>query len=241
MEVCVYQATPREIIARQPVWPGGALVPDVAAVRKTLLIAAIAIIVLGCLREWLRLGYGIEGTSFFSLNREQNIGAWFSTTMLAGCALLLLLCGRAAAMMHERYHAFWYLLSFTFLALSIDEASSVHESLMVPIQTALRTDGVFRYAWVIPALVLVPLFALTSVPFLLRLPRKTALAFVGAGGLYVTGALGFEMIEGLTDGAGVVFVLCYIIEETLEIAGILWFFLALWRHLSWTAEHELMR
>lgn len=184
------------------------------------------------MREWLRLGYGIEGTSFFSLNREQNVGAWFSATMLAACSLMLYAAGRRATMAGQPHRTFWYVLSATFLALSIDEASSVHEALMVPIQNALHADGVFRYAWVVPALVLVPLFALSSVPFLLSLPRKTALRFMGAGALYVGGALGFEMAEGLTDGLGLAFVLCYIAEESLEIAGIVAFFLAVMAHLG---------
>lgn len=213
-------------------WLGTPLLPRASTIRKSLVTAALAIVALGCIREWLRLGYGVEGTSFFNLNREQNIGAWFSATMLAACALLLFAAGRRATMLREPHRIFWFFLSLTFVALSIDEASSVHESLMVPIQAALQTDGIFRYAWVIPALVLVPLFALTSVPFLMSLPRRTALAFIGSGALYVSGALGFELLEGLTDGAGTTFVLCYIAEETLEMAGILAFFFTLMNHID---------
>ena len=40
------------------------------------------------------------------------------------------------------------------------------------------------------------------------------------------------MLEGLTDGSGVVFVLFYLIEETLEIVGILSFFFSLMAHLA---------
>lgn len=212
-------------------WLGAAYLPAAAEVRRILVTVASLIVVLGCAREWLRLGYHVEGTSFFNLNREQNIGAWFSTLMLAGCALLLMTAGRRAVALKQPRAFFWFVLSATFVALSIDEASSVHESLMVPIHDALRSDGVFRYAWVVPALVMVPLFASISVPFLFSLPRRTALWFVASGAVYVTGALGFEMLEGLTDGVGVTFVTYYLIEETLEIAGTLSFLFSLMDYL----------
>lgn len=211
-------------------WVGAAHLPPVATVRKWLVVVATAVIMLGCVREWLRLVYRIEGTSLFNLNREQNLGSWFSATMLAGCALLLLTAGRRAHAIKQRHASFWFVLCIAFVALSIDEASSIHESLMVPIQNALHSDGLLRYAWVVPAIVMVPLFALTSLPFLFSLPRRTALWFVGSGVVYVSGALGFEMLEGLTDGSGVVFVLCYLVEETLEIVGILSFFFSLMDH-----------
>lgn len=213
-------------------WVGAAHLPPVATVRKWLAAVATVIVALGCVREWLRLVYGIEGTSFFNLNREQNIGAWFSATMLAGCALLLMTAGRRARAIKQPHASFWFVLCVTFVALSIDEASSIHESLMVPIHNALHSDGLFRYAWVVPAIVMVPLFALRSLPFLFSLPTRTALWFFGSGGVYVSGALGFEMIEGLTDGSGVVFVLCYLVEETLEIVGIVSFFFSLMDHLA---------
>lgn len=219
-------------IAVEENWLGAAYLPPASTVRKCLSAAAISIVLLGCVREWLRLGYGIGGTSFFSLNREQNIGAWFSATMLAGCALILLTAGRRAEVMQQPHRGFWFVLAATFLALSIDEASSVHESVMVPIQTALHSEGLFRYAWVVPALVMVPLFALMSLPFLFSLPRRTALWFVGSGAVYVSGALGFEMIEGQTDGSGVWFVMCYLIEETLEITGILSFLFSLMDYVA---------
>lgn len=208
-------------------WVGCAYLPPVTSVRRTLVWTALTIVLLGCLREWLRLGYGVQGTSFFSLNREQNLGAWFSSTIIAACAFLLFAAGRRARDAQQRRGWFWFVLALTFVALSIDEASSVHESLMVPIQGALHSEGPFRYAWVVPALVLVPLFSLASIPFLLSLPRRTALWFLVSGAVYVTGALGFEMLEGLTEGRGATFVLSYLVEEALEITGILAFFFAL--------------
>jgi hypothetical protein len=213
-------------------WTGASFVPPAPRVKAVLSAIAGAIFALGVLRELLRLGFGIEGTSFINLNGEQNIGAWFSATMLAACAWLLLVSGKQGVARGRPCSRFWFVLAVTFVALSIDEASSIHEMLMEPIHETLHTHGIFRYAWVIPALIMVPTFAASSIPFLISLPRRTACCFVVSGAIYVSGALGMEMIGGLTDGHGRTFVLCYLIEETLEIVGILTFFFALMDHLG---------
>ncbi|MBQ0770346.1 MAG: hypothetical protein KBT59_00770, partial [Sphingomonadales bacterium] len=55
-------------------------------IRKWLVIFPIIIVILGCLREWLLLGYGVDGTNILSLNREQNVGTWYSTVLIFSCA-----------------------------------------------------------------------------------------------------------------------------------------------------------
>ncbi len=201
-------------------------------IRKWVIAVATVIVLLGYLREWLRLDFGIEGTSFINLNQEQNIGAWFSTILLASCAFLLLTIGRRAVRLNEKYSRFWFFLAFVFVALSLDEASSVHEMVMVPLHSVLHTDGLLRYVWVLPALFLVPAFAITSIPFLLSLRRPYGLWIFISGAVFVAGALGMEMLEGLTDGTGITFVIFYLIEETLEIAGTVSFLFALMSYLS---------
>jgi hypothetical protein len=145
---------------------------------------------------------------------------------------MLFNAGRRARSANAPLAWYWSVLTLTFVALSIDEASSVHEMVMAVLSRTWHTGGLLKYAWVIPALVLVPLFALASVPFLLRLPRRIAALFVAAGAVFVTGALGFELLEGLTDGRGVTFVVLYLVEESLEIAASVSFFLTLAEYLA---------
>jgi hypothetical protein len=213
-------------------WIGSDFLPPASRVRALLILAAGTICLLGYLREWARLSYGIEGTSFFNLNREQNIGAWFSATLLAACAFILYVAARKARASGQKFGWFWYVLSATFVALSIDEASSVHEMVMLAMQSKWETSGIFTYSWVILALALVPIFALLSLPFLFYIPRSTATWFIASGTIYVTGALGFEMLEGLTDGLGPTFVLLYLAEETLEIVGLVAFFSSIMGYLN---------
>lgn len=238
MEQPVEQPVAERELVTPADWLGSAWLPSARAVRLTLAWAAAAICLLGYLREWARLGFGItRDTSFFNLNAEQNLCTWFSTMLLFACAFLLLNAANRAKAMKQPWGWFWFVLSFTFFALSLDEASSIHESVMVVIQDDWHPTGALQYAWVIPALVLVPLFALSSVPFLLSLPRRTALWFVASGAVYVGGALGCELIEGTTDGSGLAFTLLYLLEETMEVAGALSFLFAIMDYLESAPRH----
>ena len=233
----MYQPFTRRIITPELAyedWLGSAWLPSAGSVRRVLTWSAVTVCGLGYLRELARLGFGIgvTGTSFINLNAEQNLCSWFGTMVLFGCSFLLLTAGRRAKAFAQPRAWFWFVLSFAFVALSLDEASSVHESVRVVIQQRWHPTGAFRYAWTIPAVVLVPLFAMTSLPFLLSLPRSTALRFIASGAVYVAGALGCEMIEGMMDGSGLAFVLLYLLEETLEVVGSLLFLSAIMDHLQ---------
>ena len=79
----------------------------------------------------------------------------------------------------------------------------------------------------IPYGVAVVVFGLIYWRFLYRLPRRTALGFVLAGGLFVTGAIGAEMVGGWYleqhGSATPLYVAIQTVEEALEMVGILVF------------------
>jgi hypothetical protein len=195
-------------------------------VRKWLIILPVIIVILGCLREWLLLEYGIDGTNILSLNREQNVGAWYSTVLIFSCAFLLMVAGRRASQANDRDARYWYILAIVFIALSFDEASSVHETLMDYIQPVLQTSGPLLYAWVVPALVLVPVFGFLYIPFLRRLRSPYGIWFFVSGSVFVGGALGMEMVGGMVADDKLAFTLSFLVEESLELAGMTSFFLA---------------
>jgi hypothetical protein len=207
--------------------------------RKWLIIFPVIIVILGCLREWLLLAYGVQGTSILSLNREQNVGAWYSTLLIFSCAFLLMVAGRRASQERNPDARYWYILAIVFVALSFDEASSVHEMLMDVLQPALQTSGPLLYAWVVPALVLVPVFGFLYIPFLRRLRSPYGLWFFGSGAVFVAGALGMEMIGGMFEDNDVAFTLSFLVEESLELAGMTSFFLAVMGYLTTDTTDQL--
>jgi hypothetical protein len=73
-------------------------------------------------------------------------------------------------------------------------------------------------------MIAVVLVGLAFVPFLRSLDSRTRMMMLLAGGLYVSGALGFEMISGLVADARGLDTLLYAtltsIEEILELSGL---------------------
>ena len=201
-------------------------------IKKWLIFVPVVIVILGCIRELLLLVYNIQGTSIFGLNREQNLGAWYSTVLMFASAVLLLVVGRRASRAKDKDAVQWYILAWVFVALSFDEASSVHEMAMELVQDSLHTSGPLLYAWVIPALILVPLFAMAYIPFLRRIRKPYGAWIFISGAVFVTGALGMEMVGGMVSEDKVAFTITFLIEESLELAGMTSFFLAILSYLA---------
>jgi hypothetical protein len=152
---------------------------------------------------------------------EGSIAAWLSSSALLACAAALAWLARRDGPARRRA---WWGLALVFACLSLDEAASVHEKAIDPLQSALGTSGPLLYAWVIPGAVAVGAVGLAFVPFLRRLERATAGLFLAAGGLYVGGALGFEVLSGAlapeSGPPGWPYVLVATTEELLEMLGI---------------------
>lgn len=193
------------------------------------------VIALGIFREWFVAAYGVE-TIFqdmrhIALDAEMCLAAWYSSLLLVTCAFLLAIIANQASRYRHSDRHFWRVLSIVFVALSLDEATSVHELALEPLQHAWHTSGPFLFAWVIPALALTPLFGLAYLGFLRRLPKPYGAWFFLSGLIYVGGALGMEMVGGAiasTAGEqGLAYTLSFIVEESLEMIGATSFLLAL--------------
>lgn len=82
----------------------------------------------------------------------------------------------------------------------------------------------------------VPILALFFMGFPLRLPLPTRLSFVGAGSLYLGGAISVEMIGGryaeVHGFESLSYQLMAHAEESLEMAGIIVFIYVLLRYLA---------
>jgi hypothetical protein len=173
----------------------------------------------GITRERL---YGLD--RFFDLGREANLPSFFSALLLLAVAVLLALIARNASQSQGRTHWQWWGLAAAALFLSVDEAAMIHEGI---VGSALegsvgRGEGVLHYNWYklyVPAALLL---AVLYVPFLLRLPRPLLLRLVVAACVFLSGAVGLEMLEAYItshghSGTGVV----QLFEETAEMTGVL--------------------
>lgn len=219
---------------------------------RLLIGIMIVLIFLGAIKEIhveANIGQGgihpllLRARALFDLNGEQNLPTWFSTINLLTCSLLTLAVGIAKRKSKERFVVRWFVLAAVFYFLGFDEAFAIHEELNAPLRSALGLGGhqlvpdytsLFYYAWVIPYGVLTLIMGLIYIPFLMDLPAKTRTRFLIAGGIYVAGALILELVEGVIQSIGaprLVYIFLYIIEEALEMFGIIYFINALLDHM----------
>ena len=151
------------------------------------------------------------------------MSTWFSGTMW----LVAALCAALIAQGERRGGGAWTLHWVTFAALlglmSIDEAASLHELLSKPIRGWLDIGGLFYYAWILPAMLVLVILALLSRRFLAAQPNHLRRRLLLGFGLLVSGAIGVEMFAGVVDEAQGVqhfgYALLVLAEETLEMAG----------------------
>jgi hypothetical protein len=182
-------------------------------------------------RDWV---YGFVPR--FSLVGEGNIPTWFASTTLLACAVLLGVIGRIERDASSTFARHWNVLALIFLYLCIDEAAELHELLIDPVRGLLGTGGLFHFAWVIPAIVLLLLLSVAYLRFLLHLPAAIGRLFVASGATYVGGAVVAEMIGGAwiesrgfrNAGSAVI----WSVEESLEMIGVVLFIYALLRYLE---------
>ncbi len=162
----------------------------------------------------------------FDFDRESNIPTLFSTLLLLSSSLLLYFVGKIGKEVRVSPF-FWYVLSVVFLFLAVDEFASIHERLTVPVRQVTGVSGALYFAWVIPYALFVLVIGAFSYKFLLGLTSKTRLLFIVAGSVYLSGAIGMEVIGGYISQEygmdSLYYTMQYTIEESLEMLGIIIF------------------
>ncbi|GAX34107.1 hypothetical protein [Nodularia sp. NIES-3585] len=171
----------------------------------------------------------------FSLDEELNVPAWYSSFTLLFCSGLLAVI--TSIKKTDKYFIYWKNLSLIFLFFSLDEAFSFHEILIIPaLRERFNFSPIFFHTWVIFAIPAVIFFIFKYLKFFLYLPKKTQYLFLLAASFYVGGALGMEMVSGLFRESfgrlAPVTTMIIVIEELLEMTGVVTFIYALLTYLS---------
>ncbi|WP_216328515.1 hypothetical protein [Deinococcus aestuarii] len=109
--------------------------------------------------------------------------------------------------------------------MALDENTQIHERTSAITQRHFHTDGLLPYAWVIPYAILALLIGLVLLRFLNHLPARIRMLLLLSGAMYLSGALGFEMLEGRATSADVVdqvrLILLTSVEEGLEMFAVI--------------------
>ncbi len=213
-----------------------------AAVARICAVVVAVVVALGLVAN--RLVFGVaphlehpiaRAAARFDLGLEPSVPALWSTFLLAACAVMLAVNGRAAAP-DDPNRRTWYGLAIVFLALAVDETVMIHEMANDTLREVLGTSGFLYFAWVIPGALFALAVALASARFLFRLDSRTRALFLLAGTIFVGGAIGMELIAArIAETRGVESVAHMIeqaVEESMEMGGSIVFLYALLDHLA---------
>ena len=171
-------------------------------------------------------GFGLF--PLFNFDREQNIPTLFSVTLLFAAALNL----------HWLHTTIEYgcivmkriggLAPLVLALLAVDEFGSIHERIGGSLSHYVESSGAFAHSWLLVYVPLLLILAPVGCAWLRTLPSHLRLRLVYAGGLYLAGAVGLEMVSGLAMESSefsiamqstLVFGLMTV-EELLEMSGI---------------------
>lgn len=205
------------------------------AIALLLLLASIAS---QLIQHKLGYNYAYGLVPLFYADAEQNIPALFSVLLLFCAALLLAAITVIKKKEQDPDTLRWAILALGFLLMAIDEATSIHEKLVIPIRALLGGGrlGFLYFAWVIPGMALITVVGVFFLGFLLRLPAKTRFTFMFAAALFIGGIIGFELVGGryaeMHGRDNLTYGMIATAEEGLEIFGMIVFIYALLRYIA---------
>ena len=207
----------------------------------SLVVLALAMAHVGVYleRRFYHLDYLKGLYRFFNLGQEANLPTLVSSFLLLGAGILILLIWVYERRQRSPFRWHWFVLGLGFVVMSIDEMAQIHEGIFGIMLGGLagRGEGIWYYSWTKLFIPIVILIGLAYIPFLLKLPRKTAVLFLVAGGAFVGAAIGIEMVESyLTYAQLPGRTLTQLIEESIEMLSVVLLIYAL---LTYIAERHI--
>lgn len=225
---------------------GRTLALRIGKITGLLLAGVLLIVVANVAAGFVQLVTGVQVPVMVDVAREGNLPTWYSSILLILAAVLTAVVARFETEVGGAHILHWWGLGLAMAWISMDEVSGLHEWIdaFVPgWMTAPFGDWIHIHPWVLIGLPLVVLFAIIYLPFLRGLPARTRRWVFTAGVLYVAGALGGESLHGVINtyhGGGVFTSLAVLLEEGLEMVGIVVYIHGLLIHLiGWDAGFSL--
>jgi hypothetical protein len=178
------------------------------------------------------------------LEEEANIPSAFSSLALLACAIVAF-ANRSRLASSDPDRSAWALLGGFFAFQALDEEAMIHE---IGNEIGARAEwggtpyaiGVFLY---IPILVWM---VMRLFPFWLRQERQLRVVLFFAAGIYVAGAMGFELVENQLRSLGydnfdLPMRISFVCEECGEMLGVAFFLYAFLRRFAELGGGPLLR
>ncbi len=167
----------------------------------------------------------------FIFNLEHNLPTYFSVVNLLISAALLFSIFYTGKARNDKDGKYWLFLSIFFLYLSIDESSTIHETIgkiLIAFLPRLPFDLTWlRFPWVILGIAVGIIIIIFLWKFYLRFPRRHKLLFALSAVIYTGGAIGMEIVSGFfffdNPSFNVVYSLLTTVEESMEMTAVILF------------------
>ena len=217
--------------------PDGALAWRVSA-RSVAIGLAVAVLGLSLASYAMHLATraaDVGTIAALDVGDEVSLATWFGSGLFVVAALVLL-AGRHRALASGEPTRGWLSLAVVMLALSIDEAVSLHERFGSALRDVTGASGFFYYVWVFPAVAFAVAVGVMQLRWLASLPSRTRTWLVIGGVVFMLGAGGLEPLASASDEEHGTETLrsatLTAVEELAEMAGPAIFIVALLDHLA---------
>lgn len=179
---------------------------SIRKITLCLLIITLILNLLGVIGRGIEFLLGIEETTeivrLVHVAEEGNLTTWFSAMLLLISSILLGVIASANHQQEKPYVKHWSAFAGIFFLMSLDEAARIHELTIEPLRSLLGTSGIFHYAWVLIAIPFLFILLVTYWKFIRDLQKRSRLLFIISGVVYVTAAMGMDMIVGYFISSG---------------------------------------
>jgi len=206
---------------------------------KSLAYFAIGLLLAGVISHSLKYDFDRLPALYRWLNTdgEKNFPAAFSSGLLSICSVLTLLIAVHKSLIKDRFTLYWGGLSLLFAALAADEWLSFHEQMSDVIRPLLPVSGIFHFAWILAGMAFLAVVGLIYWRFLINLPPRYRRWFVLSAVVFVTGAIGMEMLGGYYADTHQqwnrnIWLGLTTVEEGLEMFGVIIFIRALLSYIQ---------
>jgi hypothetical protein len=167
----------------------------------------------------------------FDLDKEWNVPTIYAALLFFAASGLVAMIAAERRRIRAWGYRHWIALAAIFFELGADELFSIHNSTKRLVPDSFMQIGLLKLRWdlrwVVVGIIVTFVIVIAFVPFVARLPRRTACGMVTAGMMFVGGALGVEMIGGAWIGKHTkdnwTYSTLLVLEETLEMVSIVIF------------------
>ena len=162
----------------------------------------------------------------FDLDMERNVPTLFSSAIILISAFLFYLLSKSPSEQEKGARPYWLGLSFVFTFLAFDESAKIHEQLGDFTERFVEATGYLHYPWVISYSILIVILGLFYMRFFWKMESKVFWSFMGAAVMFLSGAIGFELLganeSSIHSTDTILYSVYYTIEETLEMFGVIY-------------------